>query len=430
MCSICSLLNGERPGSDNSMTTENHATATEPTTPRSSKQTFLVGPHLYFRAVELDDAQTAATWSNSPFPAPVEVVKEQLKDRLKKGMWIEEQNQLLIACRRSDDLPVGSVQVGTEGCRYAMLELCSDHRFPAGHQDELLAEMIDLLLQWLIHERNMMAVEFQAMAGQSAVAAVIADHGGQQAGRLREALLVDGSRIDHLWYQVLHPVWVEKIGEPPTAIERDVEREVRSPARHVPPVPESRRPSDAVICGERLCLRPFRANEWTTVADLTRQETEIVFPEGRWVGNATAFEEGYNRGASAEPPESIRFAIAMLETDEIMGINGLAHVNWVHRTAETMTELFKPGHRSQGYGSEAKHLLLEYGFERLDLHMVFSHVDETNPRSAAALRKQGYRDAGYLAWQAFAPDGLCGGWIFDYLGDEWREARETGRIRE
>ena len=91
--------------------------------------------------------------------------------------------------------------------------------------------------------------------------------------------------------------------------------------------------------------------------------------------------------------------------------------------AETETELYLPEFRGKGYGTEAKHLLLEYAFDRLGLHMVYSWVSEFNARSAAALRKQGYREAGYFAWSDLYQGNFTGGWYFDLLAAEWRAAR-------
>ena len=82
-----------------------------------------------------------------------------------------------------------------------------------------------------------------------------------------------------------------------------------------------------------------------------------------------------------------------------------------------------PQHRGQGYGTEAKLLLLEYAFDRLGLNMIWAWVKERNPRSQAALRKQGYRDAGRFTWSGYGPDGFENALMFDLLATEWRAAR-------
>jgi RimJ/RimL family protein N-acetyltransferase len=55
--------------------------------------------------------------------------------------------------------------------------------------------------------------------------------------------------------------------------------------------------------------------------------------------------------------------------------------------------------------------------------MVYAWVSEFNRRSLAALRKQGYREAGYFAWEDLSDDGFTGGIYLDLLASEWRAAR-------
>ena len=56
--------------------------------------------------------------------------------------------------------------------------------------------------------------------------------------------------------------------------------------------------------------------------------------------------------------------------------------------------------------------------------MVHSYVDEPNERSAAALRKQGYRDCGFFSWEMMGPGRMNGCYVFDLLAAEWRAARK------
>jgi RimJ/RimL family protein N-acetyltransferase len=50
----------------------------------------------------------------------------------------------------------------------------------------------------------------------------------------------------------------------------------------------------------------------------------------------------------------------------------------------------------------------------------------SNTRSAAALRKQGYRDAGRITW-THPVDGIFGNVaFFDLLASEWRELPRAG----
>jgi hypothetical protein len=47
-----------------------------------------------------------------------------------------------------------------------------------------------------------------------------------------------------------------------------------------------------------------------------------------------------------------------------------------------------------------------------------------NPRSQAAVCKQGYRDTGCFTWTGYGPDGFENAQMFDLLATEWRAARD------
>ncbi len=395
------------------------------TSRRSEGQKFLVGDTLYFRPVKPGDGMSAPIWRKNPFPVPAEVVDKEIRERLEKGIMSEIKQQLLLACRRSDDRPVGSADLDMSNWRYVEFDLHVDPILSDAEQDRLMAEMIDLLLTWTIRERNVMTVKLLGPAGRPATNAVISNHGGRVAARYRERLLVKGVWRDAIVYQVFNPFWAEKLGHPPHHQEGPVERDVRSPAQPCTRCSEEDRPDGAFAVGDRVYLRPFDPEDGEKVERWSIEETEIHFPEGRWMVNGLAYGESFKKPTDGTLPKRIFFAIVDRETRELIGVNGIFDVDWVNRTGETMTELFQPKHRNSGLGTEAKHLLLGYAFETVGLHSIVSGVSETNPRSANALRKQGYRDAGYLAWDEFSPGGFCGAWLFDLLATEWRKARSS-----
>ena len=52
----------------------------EPYVSRGEGQAFFVGPSLYLRPVEPEDAATAPIWHPEPWPVPVEVLEERIKE--------------------------------------------------------------------------------------------------------------------------------------------------------------------------------------------------------------------------------------------------------------------------------------------------------------------------------------------------------------
>jgi RimJ/RimL family protein N-acetyltransferase len=393
---------------------------------RSEGQTFLVGPNFYVRPVELEDAATAPVWRGRPFPAPAEVVEEKLKERLEVDDGDEEmENQLLIACRRDNDQPVGSIELEMDGWRFGELRFTIDPLATQARQSEIIAELIGMFVPWMLGERNLMTVGVWSLAERTAVERQVGALSGRTAFQFRETVLVDGKHQDAVFYQFFNPVWLEKLSLPAEPQMGPFEREVRSPARRSLKVSELDRPAGAMMVGEQVYLRSFQPGEGKLVAKWAMQDPEVYYPEGRLIFNPHTYDHVHKAMAEKDLPTHVRFAIVLRETDELIGANGISGINWVHQNAETETEIYRAEHRGAGHGTEAKHLLLEYAFERLGLHMIYSYVGETNPRSAAALRKQGYRDAGYIGWDSFAPEGLCGYWAFDLLASEWRAARDA-----
>ena len=145
---------------------------------------------------------------------------------------------------------------------------------------------------------------------------------------------------------------------------------------------------------DRLALRPMEAADAEQIAAWLRNEPAYDFGLGRFPLSAVEIDDWIKKIGEKEPPSEIEFAVVLRESGELIGENGLYSIDWLARTAESGTWIYRPEYRGSGYGTEAKHLLLEYAFDRLGLNMIWSWVKMSNTRSQAALRKQGYRDAG------------------------------------
>jgi RimJ/RimL family protein N-acetyltransferase len=84
-----------------------------------------------------------------------------------------------------------------------------------------------------------------------------------------------------------------------------------------------------------------------------------------------------------------------------IGIMGLHDISWKNRTAETGTFIGEKEYWGQGYGSEAKMLLLDYAFNALGLRKICSSVFAYNERSLKYSLKCGYKEEGRLKDQHF-----------------------------
>lgn len=93
--------------------------------------------------------------------------------------------------------------------------------------------------------------------------------------------------------------------------------------------------------------------------------------------------------------------LMMVVDGRAIGVMGLHRINWVDRTATTGAFIGEPDMWEQGYGSEAKMLLLDYAFNTLGLRKICSTVIEFNDRSLAYNEKCGYRVEGRRTAQCY-----------------------------
>lgn len=186
---------------------------------------------------------------------------------------------------------------------------------------------------------------------------------------------------------------------------------------------------NAIMVGTRVYLRPVEVADGATLAAHTATETETFMYRGRGPMSSISFAHWVATMQKQQPPRDLAFAVCCITDDRCIGFVGVDEIDWVHRTGETFAQL-GPDARGQGYGTEAKHLLLEYCFDRIHLHAIFATVFATNTRSMAALAKQGYRPAGERKW-ADVKDGVYRSiQYFDVLRDEWLAARDAWRATQ
>ncbi|HEX2282537.1 MAG TPA: GNAT family protein [Thermomicrobiales bacterium] len=181
-----------------------------------------------------------------------------------------------------------------------------------------------------------------------------------------------------------------------------------------------------VLVGERVYLRPLEPDDADTISEFEAQENEtITHMGGRTPMSPIALRKMISEEFKTMPPGTVEFAVCLKENDEMIGGVGVTGIDWVHGHGETFSHL-RPGEwRGQGYGTEAKHLLLEYCFDHIGLHVLTSWVWELNGRSAAALAKQGYRSAGRLKADGIEKGVYYDDMVFDLLRADWTEARDV-----
>ena len=91
----------------------------------------------------------------------------------------------------------------------------------------------------------------------------------------------------------------------------------------------------------------------------------------------------------------------VLNNGTLIGTIGLHNINWKDRTATSGCCIGLKEHWENGYGTEAKMLLLRYAFYDLNLRKINSHVFSNNPRSLAFQEKCGGKIEGRMKEQIY-----------------------------
>jgi len=171
----------------------------------------------------------------------------------------------------------------------------------------------------------------------------------------------------------------------------------------------------------RLYLRPLEPSDalhfqgWINNPEtrkfICRQFPTDLESETGWIKNLSI---------GGELPKNIVLAIILNAENLLIGNIALHDIDWLNRRAETGMLIGPKEMRSQGYGYEAKELLLKYAFDTLGLHRVVSMVLASNPRSAACLKKNGYIEEGRQRNMYFRDGAWFDELIFGLLATDWR----------
>jgi diamine N-acetyltransferase len=108
-----------------------------------------------------------------------------------------------------------------------------------------------------------------------------------------------------------------------------------------------------------------------------------------------------------------------------IGNIGFSDINWVNRSTELGIFIGEKTSWNQGYGREAIQLLLEYGFNTLNLNRIFLQVDETNPGGIHCYEHAGFVLEGRLRQAKFEDGHYIDLLLMSVLRSEWQSRQNS-----
>jgi len=95
-------------------------------------------------------------------------------------------------------------------------------------------------------------------------------------------------------------------------------------------------------------------------------------------------------------PNTILFTICSKATDKAVGQTAFVRIDWVGRMATFYIAIAEKENWSKGYGGEATRLMVDYGFNTLNLNRIQLHVATTNEKAVKSYRRAGFQIEGRL----------------------------------
>lgn len=114
--------------------------------------------------------------------------------------------------------------------------------------------------------------------------------------------------------------------------------------------------------------------------------------------------------------------IVTLAEDKLIGTVGLESIDHLNRTGTLGIFIGDVEEREKGYGTEAINLILDYGFNYLNLNNIKLDVVEFNERAIACYKKCGFKECGRRRKSEFV-DGK----YYDRLSMDILKEEFTGR---
>lgn len=129
--------------------------------------------------------------------------------------------------------------------------------------------------------------------------------------------------------------------------------------------------------------------DWWTDQEVTKHNSHGLFPMNR------EGEEAWRR--KIENNEIIVWGVLIKGTDEHgyqdefkhIGNISLQSINWINRSAEFAIVIGEKDYWGKGFASEALELLINHGFQKLNLHRIWSGTAATNKGMLRVFEKLG-----------------------------------------
>ncbi len=120
------------------------------------------------------------------------------------------------------------------------------------------------------------------------------------------------------------------------------------------------------------------------------------------------------------PPQEIMFGI-LNKQKKLIGVTGLTYIDWKNRHSEISIYLSTKGWQTKPEAKEVIHLVMQYGFEELNLHRLYVEIFELMKENIKLFSKEKFVKEGCLRQKIWRNKKWWDTIIYSKLANEYEK---------
>lgn len=176
---------------------------------------------------------------------------------------------------------------------------------------------------------------------------------------------------------------------------------------------------------DKTTLRAWRREEMADYRRWLADARVTAYLEMGWRPLSDAQSDADYR-AMAENPDNIVFAIADTQAGgTTIGVCGLYQIQWPARRAQMNILIGEPSAWNKGHGTRALEMICHYGFQTVNLELIFLGVNAENKGAIRSYEKAGFVHEGRRRNLVYRDGRYFDSLMMSLLRSEWtaRQAR-------
>lgn len=174
--------------------------------------------------------------------------------------------------------------------------------------------------------------------------------------------------------------------------------------------------------GKLVRLRAYEKSDLDSIMKWINDEEVTDFLAGGMLTYpvSSITEEKFIEMAANSSDTEKHFVIETIAESKYLGGTSFHAINWLNRSAGLGITIGDKSCWGRGYGTDAMRTMMRLGFDKMNLHRLWLHVHEYNPRAIASYDKLGFKREGVLRKERFLRGRYYDTIVMGILEDEYR----------